>query len=81
MIRQNDIILDGFRAMIAANSPAPEIVPAETLQADEAVQPSRKLTWTLWALAIVLVGSHPLWVAAGMPVPAFLSPILEMLNV
>lgn len=64
-------------------SSEPIIVPAETLQV-EAVEPAlapRELIWTLWALAIVLVGAHALWVRAGMPVPSFLTPILEILHV
>lgn len=62
---------------------APIIVPPETLQAgaNEPAAAPRKLIWTLWALAIVLVGAHALWVHAGMPVPSFLAPILENINV
>lgn len=61
----------------------PIIVPPETLQAeaDEPAVAPRKLIWTLWALAIVLVGAHALWVRAGMPIPSFLTPILEILHV
>lgn len=62
---------------------APEIVPAENLQAEQPTNPSRRgklVVWALWALAIALVGGHPFWTAAGMPVPAFLSPVMEMLN-
>ena len=61
----------------------PIIVPAETLQAEETPAPRarRPLVWALWVVTIALVGAHPIWVRAGMPVPAFLTPILEILHV
>lgn len=62
----------------------PIIVPAETLQVDTdlpAPRARRPLFWALWVVTIALVAAHPIWVSRGMPVPAFLSPILEMLNV
>ena len=60
---------------------APEIVPAETLQAEvEHVQPPRIII-SLWVAAAVLVAAHIIWVSHGTPVPAFLLPVLEMLNV
>ncbi|MBL9070448.1 MAG: hypothetical protein JNM03_10705 [Sphingopyxis sp.] len=61
----------------------PIIIPAETLQADESPAPASRhpLIWALWVVTIALVGAHPLWVHAGMPVPSFLAPILENINV
>lgn len=63
----------------------PETAYFETLQVDTDQHPAprarRPLFWALWVVTIALVGCHPIWVAADMPVPAFLSPILEMLNV
>lgn len=58
------------------------LAPAEELQADDE-QPVITIRFGLALAAIsaaVLVG-HLVWVRAGMPVPAFLSPVLEMLNV
>lgn len=60
---------------------APIIIPAETLQVDTdhpAPRARRPLIWALWVVTIALVGAHPIWVRAGMPVPAFLTPILEI---
>lgn len=62
---------------------APIIIPAETLQVDTdhpAPRAPRFPVWALWVVTIALVGCHPIWVAAGMPVPAFLSPVMEILN-
>lgn len=63
----------------------PEIAYFETMQVDTDQHPAprarRPIFWALWVVTIALVGCHPIWVAADMPVPAFLSPILEMLNV
>lgn len=62
----------------------PEIAYFETLQVDTdlpAPRARRPVVWALWVVTIALVAAHPIWVSRGMPVPAFLSPILEMLNV
>jgi hypothetical protein len=62
----------------------PETAYFEALQveADEPVRARRNpIKWALWATAIALVGAHPLWLRAGMPVPSFLTPILEILHV
>ena len=63
----------------------PETAYFETLQVDTDQHPAPRArrfpVWALWVVTIALVGAHPLWVRAGMPVPAFLSPVMEILNV
>lgn len=64
---------------------APETAYFESLQVDTDQPPApharRPFIWALWVVTIALVGAHPFWVRADMPVPAFLTPILEMLHV
>lgn len=62
----------------------PIIIPAETLQAEDTPAPRARrsiLLWALWATAIALTAAHPIWVSRGMPVPSFLTPVLEILHV
>ena len=63
----------------------PETAYFETLQIDTDPHPAQRArrfpVWALWVVTIALVAGHPLWVASGMLVSAFLSPVLEMLNV
>lgn len=60
----------------------PETAYFEALQVEEPEQPKpRIIVWALWVVTIALVGAHPLWVRAGMPVHSFLTPILEILHV
>ena len=60
----------------------PETAYFEALQVEAPEQPKpRKLIWALWVVTVALVGAHPFWVRAGSPVPAFLAPVMEMLNV
>lgn len=62
----------------------PETAYFESLQIEAetpAPRQRRPIIWALWVVTIALVGAHPFWVRADMPVPAFLTPILEMLHV
>lgn len=62
--------------------PMPVIAPAEDLQVDDYDRPRlHPLATSLWLAAGCLFVGHIIWVARGMPVPAFLFPVLEMLNV
>lgn len=70
------------RASFDPPTPGIELAPAEDLQADVEDRPrTHPLATSLWLAAGCLFVGHIIWVARGMPVPAFLSPVLEMLNV
>jgi len=63
----------------------PETAYFESLQVGTDQPPAprarRIILWALWVVTIALVAGHPLWIASGMPIPAFLSPVLEILHV
>lgn len=63
----------------------PETAYFESLQVGTDQPPAprarRILIRALWVVTIALVAGHPAWVSSGMPVPSFLTPILEILHV